>query len=76
MNAFSRKNSTLEPAMVAKAVVSQILKAESAQLVLPERFSILSALRGVFNWFEEDPRDGREERLPDFIEYHLSLSGE
>lgn len=65
----------VEPAAVAKAVVFQLLKAESAQLVLPHRFRILSALRGVVDWFEKGPSDDKTEKLPAFIENHLSLSG-
>jgi hypothetical protein len=73
LNAFGRKNSILEPATVAKLVVSQLLKAESAQLMLPDRFSILSALWDVVIWVEEGPDYVRKEVLPPCIEYHLSI---
>jgi len=46
----------IEPTAVANAVVSQLLKTEGAQLVLPHRISILSALRGVFDWFGKRPK--------------------
>jgi hypothetical protein len=69
MSAFSRKDPALEPATMAKAVISQLIRGESAQLVLPERFSILSPLRGVYNWLKGD---GMEEDHLSLLKYECS----
>jgi hypothetical protein len=74
MSALGRKTSTVNPKTVAKAVISQLIKASSAQLVLPHRFSILSALREVSNWFEQGPKDEGKDWRTASTEYHLSLS--
>jgi all-trans-retinol dehydrogenase (NAD+) len=54
---------TLETETVATAVVRQILKGESAQLVLPGRYSIMAALRGAPSWLQEGLRSGGREAL-------------
>ncbi|KAH6683865.1 short chain dehydrogenase/reductase [Halenospora varia] len=51
------KDFVLEPATVANAVVSQIRKAESAQLILPGRYSIMSSARGWPSWLQEGLRN-------------------
>lgn len=42
----------LEPEEVASAVVAQILKGESAQLILPTSVSFVSTLRGWPHWMQ------------------------
>ncbi|BDD60370.1 hypothetical protein MAP00_005497 [Monascus purpureus] len=47
----------LEPETVANAVVKQVLKGESGQIILPERYWIAgSFLRGFPNWIQEISR--------------------
>lgn len=44
----------LEPETVSNAVVNQVLKGESAQIILPERYALTgSYLRGFPNWLQE-----------------------
>ncbi|KAK5233962.1 hypothetical protein LTR47_005080 [Exophiala xenobiotica] len=47
------KEFTLEPETVAEAVVSQIFKGESAQLIIPARFNFAGGLRGWPSWLQE-----------------------
>ena len=53
----------LEPETVSNAVVNQVLKGESAQIILPERYNLTgSGLRGFPNWLQEIIRAAH--RLP------------
>ncbi|KIW10140.1 hypothetical protein PV08_11101 [Exophiala spinifera] len=47
------KEFTLEPETVAEAIVAQILKGESAQLILPSRFGFAGGIRGWPGWLQE-----------------------
>ena len=47
----------LEPSTVAGAVVDQILKAESAQLILPGRYNLVPGLRVLPGWIQESMRN-------------------
>lgn len=48
----------LEPETVANAVVAQILKGESAQLILPGRYGIaVPSVRGWPSWIQESMRN-------------------
>jgi hypothetical protein len=51
------KEFTMEPGTVADAIVSQLLKGESAQLILPSRFGIASGVRGWPSWLQQSLRD-------------------
>lgn len=66
LTADSRFNKfLLEPETVADAVVQQVLKGESAQIVLPARFNTLAPLlRGLPNWLQEGVR-GADKSLLD-----------
>jgi hypothetical protein len=44
--------------MVAEAVVIQIMKVESAQLVLSARYGFVSSMRAWPNWLQENARAG------------------
>jgi hypothetical protein len=57
------KEFTLEPETVADAVVSQVLKGESAQLILPARFTMIAGLRGWPSWLQQLARGGSAQRL-------------
>ncbi|KAL1967658.1 hypothetical protein VTN77DRAFT_2915 [Rasamsonia byssochlamydoides] len=46
----------LEAETVADAVVKQVLKGESAQLILPSHYSLLASLRGFPSWLQEGVR--------------------
>ncbi len=59
------KEFTLEPETVADAVVSQVLKGESAQLILPSRFTMVAGLRGWSSWLQELVRGGSAQLLKD-----------
>lgn len=43
----------MEAETVADAVVKQVLRAESAQLILPPKLSLVSGLRGWPSWLQE-----------------------
>lgn len=43
----------LEPDTVAEAVVAQIRKAKSAQLILPGRYGLMSGVRVLPGWMQE-----------------------
>ena len=47
----------LEPETVAEAVVQQILKGESAQIILPARLGMISSVRGWPSWLQEGLRN-------------------
>jgi all-trans-retinol dehydrogenase (NAD+) len=51
------KEYVLEPTTVADAVVSQIFKGESAQLILPGRLGVMSTVRGWPSWLQEGLRN-------------------
>ncbi|KIW00247.1 uncharacterized protein PV09_08138 [Verruconis gallopava] len=52
------KKFVLEPETVAGAIVDQIMKGESAQIILPTRFSLLAPLlRGLPSWLQVAVRD-------------------
>ena len=55
---------TIEPVTVANAVVEQVLKSESAQIILPGRYTTLSLLRGTSNWLQEGFRSLGKDTLP------------
>ncbi|KIW96716.1 uncharacterized protein Z519_02107 [Cladophialophora bantiana CBS 173.52] len=51
----------LEPGTVAEAVVSQVLKCEGNQLILPARFNFVPFMRGWPSWLQEIARsDGAQ----------------
>ena len=51
----------LEPGTVAEAVVSQVLKCEGDQLILPARFNFVPFMRGWPSWLQESARsDGAQ----------------
>ncbi|OAL37692.1 hypothetical protein AYO20_02869 [Fonsecaea nubica] len=51
----------LEPGTVAEAVVSQVLKCEGDQLILPARFNFVPFIRGWPSWLQESARsDGAQ----------------
>lgn len=60
----SWKQFTIEPITVANAVVTQVLKGESAQLILPGRYAALSLLRGTSSWLQEGIRNAGKDVLP------------
>ncbi|CAI4212763.1 unnamed protein product [Parascedosporium putredinis] len=43
----------MSPQMIAEPVLNQILARRGGQLVIPDSYSWLSALRGLPNWFQE-----------------------
>lgn len=43
----------MEGETVADAIVSQVLSTEGAQLVLPQRLSVLACVRGFPNWLQQ-----------------------
>lgn len=43
----------MSPRMIAEPVLNQILARRGGQLVIPDSYSWLSALRGLPNWFQE-----------------------
>ena len=47
---------TLEPGTVAEAVVNQVLRRESAQLILPARYGFVSSMRAWPSWLQEGAR--------------------
>jgi short-subunit dehydrogenase len=51
------KDFVLEPITVAKAIVNQILKAESAQLIIPGRLTLIPLVRGFPSWLQEGMRN-------------------
>lgn len=55
---------TLEPETVAEAIVSQVLKGESAQLILPARYAYSTTIRGWPSWFQESARNGGAHVVP------------
>lgn len=48
---------TMEPGTVADAIVAQVLKGESAQLILPSRLIPAAGLRGWPSWLQEAVRN-------------------
>ncbi|KAF2754955.1 NAD(P)-binding protein [Pseudovirgaria hyperparasitica] len=62
LNAFedsliATKQFILKPETTADAVVKQIISGKSGQLIIPEAFSLASALRGLPHWLQEGFRD-------------------
>lgn len=54
----------LEPGTVADAIVEQVLRGESAQIILPGRLSgLLSTLRGLPSWLQEGVRNSKGKTL-------------
>ncbi|KAL2869155.1 SDR family oxidoreductase [Aspergillus lucknowensis] len=54
----------LEPETVAETVVKQVLRGESAQIVLPGRLSwLLTTLRGLPSWLQEGVRNAKGQTL-------------
>ncbi|KAL2393227.1 Dehydrogenase RED2 [Exophiala dermatitidis] len=53
LNAGKWKEFTLEPETVAEAVVSQVLKGESGQLIIPARLGLAAGVRGWPSWLQE-----------------------
>ena len=54
----------LEPETVAETVVKQVLRGESAQIVLPGRLSwFVTSLRGFPSWLQEGLRNGKGQTL-------------
>lgn len=50
----------LEPETVVDAVINQLMAAESAQIILPERFKyVVTAVRMSPLWLQEMIRDGQ-----------------
>jgi all-trans-retinol dehydrogenase (NAD+) len=54
---------TIETATVADAVVAQVLKGESAQLIVPGRYSLVPLLRGAPSWLQEGMRNSVKDVL-------------
>ncbi|KAK9465168.1 putative oxidoreductase,short chain dehydrogenase [Lipomyces arxii] len=50
INGPNFKDFVLEPATISDSIAQQLLKAESAQLILPGRFTFLALLRGLPTW--------------------------
>lgn len=57
------KEFTLEPETVAEAIVAQLLKGESGQLILPSRFGFAGGIRGWPSWLQEVIRG--QDAIPD-----------
>ncbi|OAL19848.1 hypothetical protein AYO22_09375 [Fonsecaea multimorphosa] len=58
---IASKQFLLEPGTVAEAVVSQVLKCEGDQLILPARFNFVAFMRGWPSWLQESARsDGAQ----------------
>jgi all-trans-retinol dehydrogenase (NAD+) len=54
----------LEPGTVADVIVEQVLRGESAQIILPGRLSVfLSTLRVLPSWFQELVRNSKGKTL-------------
>jgi nicotinamide riboside kinase len=57
------KEFTIETATVADAVVAQVLKGESAQLIVPGRYNLMPLLRAAPSWLQEGIRNSEKEVL-------------
>lgn len=56
----------LEPETVAEAIVRQVLKGESGQIILPAIGSTLSSLRGMPHWWQNGMRARLENLMTNF----------
>lgn len=57
------KELTIMPETVSDAVVNQVLKGESAQLILPNRLNVAAGIRGWPSWMQEGVRNRAGETL-------------
>ena len=56
---------TVDPKVLASIVVAQILRGESAQLIVPERYSLIPLIKGAPSWLAEGMRNAGKEILRD-----------
>ncbi|KAK0650943.1 Dehydrogenase RED3 [Lasiodiplodia hormozganensis] len=69
-----RKTRTLirEPAEVARKIVHQVLRAEPAQVFVPESGALFSSFRGWPTWIQEILRDGADKKTRPLGDYDNS----
>ncbi|KAF4534484.1 Short-chain dehydrogenase/reductase SDR [Lasiodiplodia theobromae] len=69
-----KKSRTLirEPAEVAKKIVRQVLRAEPAQVFVPESGALFSSFRGWPTWIQELLRDGADKKTRPLGDYDNS----